>query len=152
MPGATWSPAEERGSGSDRRAGRERRSGLERRVEPRRTTDEGHGPLHRPVWVDTGGASVPLRRLLPHARFNEREAAERAVVIAAHRQELRVRLGRDAGPSGAAPDFLLNIRRDLLDPTIVEPEVLGGLEHRSVTDPLPGLFNPYPFQATATRQ
>jgi len=152
MPGAMLSPAEERRSGSDRRTGRERRSGLERRIEPRRTTNEGHGPLHRPVWVDTGGASVPLRRLLPHARFNEREAAERAVVIAAHRQELRVRLGRDAGPSVAALDFLLNISRDLLDPTIVEREVLGVLEHRSVTDPLTGLFNRYHFEATLRRE
>jgi diguanylate cyclase (GGDEF)-like protein len=125
---------------------------LERRADSRRTTDAGHALLQRPIWVGTGPASVPLGRFVPHIRFSEREAEERAVMIAAHGQELRVRLGRDAGPSVAALDFLLNISRDLLDPTIVEREVLEVLEHRSVTDPLTGLFNRYHFEATLKRE
>src|SRR2546422_10684263 len=60
--------------------------------------------------------------------------------------------GRDVGPSVAALDYLLNISRDLADPTIVEHEVLEVVERRSVTDPLTGLFNRYHFEATLRRE
>jgi diguanylate cyclase (GGDEF)-like protein len=154
VPGGTLSPAEERRSGFDRRAGRERRSGSERRA--------GTGRPVRPIWVGQGVGqadetlrqtmSEGLRRLVPHAHLNELEAAERAVAIGTHRQELAVRLARDPGPSVAALDYLLNISRDLVDPTIVEHEVLQVVEHRSVTDPLTGLFNRYHFEATFRRE
>lgn len=151
----TLSPAEERRSGIDRRTGRERRSGMERWAESRRT-DEGHRRLSRPIWVGKGGqragqetepGGLPLLRLFPHARFNEREAADRSVAIEAHRRELSSRLERNVGLSVAALDYLLNISCDLVAPTIVEQEVLEVLEHRSVTDPLTGLFNRYHFEA-----
>src|SRR5204863_8360086 len=52
----------------------------------------------------------------------------------------------------AALDYLLNSSGDLVSTTIVEPEVLQLLEHRSLTDPLTGLFNRYHFDATMTRE
>src|SRR5256885_15194683 len=54
--------------------------------------------------------------------------------------------------SVAALDYLFNISGDLVAPTIVEHEILEGLEHRSVTDPLTGLFNRYHFEATLKRE
>src|SRR2546422_11072108 len=60
--------------------------------------------------------------------------------------------GRAVGPSVAALEYLLNISRDLADPTIVEHEVLEVVERRSVTDPLTGLFNRYHFEATLRRE
>src|SRR5437879_7131522 len=130
-------------AGAERRSGSERRSGGDRRL-------RSHG-----VWLGTATEPaardpepLPLGRLLPHARFNESEAAQRTAAIAAHQRELSARLGRNVGPSVAALDYLLNISGDLVAPTIVEHEILEVLEHRSVTDPLTGLLNPSHFETT----
>ncbi len=150
------SPAEERRTGGDRRAGLERRAALERRAEARRLNERRHLATP-PVWVGSVEREIalggfPLRRVFPHAPFNEREAADRSVAIDAHRREVSARLGRDVGLSVAAFDYLLNISRDLVAPAIVEHEVLHVLEHRSVTDPLTGLFNRYHFETTLRRE
>ncbi|HET8712368.1 MAG TPA: GGDEF domain-containing protein [Gemmatimonadales bacterium] len=121
---------EERRSGVERRTGIERRSGEATAVE----------------------AALPLQRVFPHAHLSETEAAQRAAAIEAHRRELGSRLGRNVGAVVAAVDYMLNISGDLVAPTIVEHEALELLEHRSVTDPLTGLFNRYHFDATMSRE
>jgi len=93
-----------------------------------------------------------LQRVFPHARFTEREAADRAVAIEEHRRQLVTRLGRNVGSVVAAVDYMLNISGDLVAPTIVEHEALTLLEHRSITDPLTGLFNRYHFEAMLKRE
>ena len=120
----------------ERRSGTERHSGLDRRT-PGATMEE---------------ATLPLQRVFPHAHLSETQAAERAAAIEAHRRELGSRLGRNVGAVVAAVDYLLNISGDLVSPTIVEHEALELLEHRSVTDPLTGLFNRYHFDATMNRE
>jgi diguanylate cyclase (GGDEF)-like protein len=94
----------------------------------------------------------PLRSVFPLAQFDERETPERSAAIEAHRQKLSARLGRNVGLSVAALDYMSNIRRDLVAPTIVERGTLEVLAQRSVTDPLTGLFNRYHFDATLTRE
>jgi diguanylate cyclase (GGDEF)-like protein len=121
----------------ERRSGADRRTGVERRVSPAAAVE---------------AAALPLQRVFPHARLNEREAAERAAAIEAHRRELGSRLGRNVGAVVAAVDYMLNISGDLVSPTIVEHDALELLEHRSVTDPLTGLFNRYHFDATMARE
>lgn len=130
MPSA-GSPVDERRSGADRR------TGVERRLTPAAAVE---------------AAAMPLERVFPHAHLSEREAAERAAAIEAHRRQLGSRLGRNVGAVVAAVDYLLNISGDLVAPTIVEHEALELLEHRSVTDPLTGLFNRYHFDATMSRE
>src|SRR5437763_753479 len=132
---------------AERRCGSERRSGGDRRL---RSQGFSLGTATGRVARDR--EPVPLGRLLPHARFNETEAAQRTAAIAAHQRELSARLGRNVGLSVAALDYLLNISGDLIAPTIVEHEILEVLEHRSVTDPLTGLFNRYHFEATLKRE
>jgi len=133
MPSAGKVP----GKVAERRSGLERRSGADRRSGETAAITE---------------ATLPLERVFPHARLSETQAAERAAAIEAHRRELGSRLGRNVGAVVAAVDYLLNISGDLVSPTIVEHEALELLEHRSVTDPLTGLFNRYHFDATMTRE
>ena len=120
----------------ERRSGVQRRSGIERRADEMATAE----------------ATLPLQRVFPHAHLSETEAAERATAIEAHRRELGSRLGRNVGAVVAAVDYLLNVSGDLVSPAIVEHAALEQLEHRSVTDPLTGLFNRYHFDATMTRE
>jgi len=133
---------------------------MDRRVDAGRIA-QGQRLMNRPVWVgntqgivgwetEPGGAF--LQRVFPHAPFNEREAAARSAAIAAHRQDLGARLGRNVDLSVAALDYLLTVTGDLVAPTIVEHDVLHVLEHRSVTDPLTGLFNRYHFEAALKRE
>ena len=128
-------PVDERRSGVERRSGSDRRS--DRRAAAGTVKDV---------------AALPLQRVFPHAHLSDREAAERAAAIEAHRRELGSRLGRNVGAVVAALDYMLNISGDLVSPTIVEHEALALLEHRSVTDPLTGLFNRYQFDAMMARE
>ena len=93
-----------------------------------------------------------LQRVFPHAHFSEREAADRAAAIEEHRRQLGTRLGRNVGAIVAAVDYMLNISGDLVAPAIVEHDALTLLEHRSITDPLTGLFNRYHFEAMLKRE
>ncbi len=150
MDRATVSPVEERRSGRDRRSGFERRAEFDR-------SEPSHHQSHQPIWLGDAAprsarAGLSLRRLFPHTAFSDREAADRTAAIEAHRRELSALLGRNAGFSVAALDYLLNIAHELVAPTIVEREALEVLEHRSVTDPLTGLFNRYHFDAALKRE
>jgi diguanylate cyclase (GGDEF)-like protein len=120
----------------DRRSGVDRRMGIDRRL----------------AGAVAAEATLPLQRVFPHAHLSETEASERAAAIEAHRRELGSRLGRNVGAVVAAVDYMLNISGDLVSPTIVEHDALEQLEHRSVTDPLTGLYNRYHFDATMTRE
>jgi diguanylate cyclase (GGDEF)-like protein len=116
----------------ERRSGMDRRSGVDRRL------PSGREETPSPV----------LEQIFPHARLSDKEAAE----IEAHRRQLGAALGRNVGAVVAAVDYMLNISGDLVAPTIVEHEALSLLEHRSVTDPLTGLFNRYHFDVTMKRE
>ncbi len=117
------------------RLSEDRRSGADRRTSPRRRS-----------------ALEPLCTVFPLAQFVDFDATDRSAAIEAHRQTLSARLGRNVGLSVAALDYLSNIRRDLVAPTIIERGTLEVLERRSVTDPLTGLFNRYHLEATLTRE
>jgi len=135
----------------ERRGGWDRRTGREPRWVPGRRASDRRDPGERAV-PEAEFHAHPLSRLFPYAPFNVREAADRVAAIEAHRRDLASRLGRDVGLPVAALDYLQNITGELLAPRIVEDKVLDALEHRSITDPLTGLFNRYHFDATLTRE
>src|SRR5438034_4836865 len=102
------SPGAERRSNTERRSGVERRAGAARRAASQGGTDSRRLPSHG-FSTETDRAArqpepLPLGRVLPHARFNESEAAERTAAIAAHQHELSARLERNVGLSVAALD------------------------------------------------
>src|SRR5207237_9750327 len=100
-------------AGAERRSGSERRSGGDRRLRSHAT---GLGTAAEPVPRDR--VPVPLGRVLPLARVNESEAAERTAVSAAHEHELSARLERNLGLSAGALDYLLNTSGGLVAPTL----------------------------------
>jgi diguanylate cyclase (GGDEF)-like protein len=160
VPRHSWDPADERRTGFDQRSQPERRSGLERRASSR-PTDAGHPLPSRPARISIAGeratrdaepAGLSLRRVFPYAPFDEREAPARYGAIEAHRRDVSGRLARDIGAAVAGLDYLHNISRDLVAPTVIEREVLEVLERRSVTDPLTGLFNRYHFETALKRE
>src|SRR5947199_318774 len=103
------SPGAERRSNTERRSGVDRRAGAERRAASPGGADSRPLPSH-----GFSTEPVPLGRVLPHARFNGSEAAERPAAIAAPQHALSARLERTGGLSVAALDYLLNISRDLV--------------------------------------
>ena len=160
MPHHSPDPADERRSGFDQRSRPERRSGVERRAASRQI-DEGHPLPIRPLRASIASERVKrdaeptgpsLYRVFPYAPFDEREAPARYGAIEAHRRDVSGRLSRDVGAAVAGLDYLHNISRDLVAPTVIEREVLEVLERRSVTDPLTGLFNRYHFEAVLKRE
>lgn len=137
-------PVDERRSGRERRTGHEPRVGHDRRASDRRVGEPGTN--------EADSRALTLSRLFPHALVNVRDAADRLAAIEAHHRDLDSRLGRAVGLPVAALDYLQNVSGELVAPRIVEQSVLEVLEHRSITDPLTGLFNRYHFDATLKRE
>ena len=95
---------------------------------------------------------LSLHRVFPYAPFDDREAPARYGAIEAHRRDVSQQLARDIGAAVAGLDYLQNISRDLIAPTVIERDVLEALERRAVTDPLTGLSNRYHFEAVLKRE
>src|SRR5881392_2812667 len=97
------SPGAEGRSNTERRSGLDRRAGAERRAASQGGAASGHLPSHEfGFGTETDRAArypepVPLGRVLPHARFNESEAAERTAAIAAVRSAASLSLNRACG-------------------------------------------------------
>ncbi|MGH7560998.1 MAG: GGDEF domain-containing protein [Gemmatimonadales bacterium] len=58
-----------------------------------------------------------------------------------HRRYLGRRLGRDVGQTVALLDYILNIRRRLAEPQIIERTALETLEYQAIVDAVTGLYN-----------
>lgn len=63
-----------------------------------------------------------------------------------HRKLLERRLGRDVGQPVALLDFLLNVRRHVVEPQIIDRSVLETLEYRAIVDQVTGLYNRHYFE------
>ena len=92
-----------------------------------------------------------VRQLL-HIDVTEEQAAELWRAVTRHRAELRRLLGRDVGQRVALLDFVVNVRRQLVDPKIVDRPTLEEIEHRAVMDSITGLYNRYYFEQALRRE
>jgi len=93
-----------------------------------------------------------LLRLLTHASFPNDAARRIWSGYQAHRATLRKRLGRDVGPRVALFDYLTNIEKRFVNPTVIEFEDFERTERAAITDHLTGLFNRAHFDASLKRE
>ena len=96
-----------------------------------------------------GGESghATLIRALTHMSLGEGEA--RSVVEAAlrHREEIRLRLGRDVGARVALFDYLVGVARRITDPKIIDIGTFERIERSAAMDGLTSLYNRASFDA-----
>jgi len=93
------------------------------------------------------GAHAALLLILTHLAFEESEARTHWEGILAQRQELSRALGRDAGLRTAMLDYFLNVNRRLVQPTLIDIEMLDALREDSGVDALTGLACDRRFRA-----
>ncbi|MBI3932121.1 MAG: diguanylate cyclase [Acidobacteria bacterium] len=79
--------------------------------------------------------------LLTHLQFPEAEARRHWRRILAHRDLLRMTLGRDVGLRVALLDYFVNVSKELRNPKVIEISIYERTARSAVTDGLTGLFN-----------
>jgi diguanylate cyclase (GGDEF)-like protein len=84
---------------------------------------------------------APLLYLLTHLDFTEARAAKHWKRIGAHREKLRLALGRDPGLRVALLDYFVNVSREFKNPKMIELAIYERTERSAVTDGLTGLYN-----------
>jgi diguanylate cyclase (GGDEF)-like protein len=85
------------------------------------------------------GAHAALLLILTHLGFDEETARRHWARILEHRAEMVRRLGRDAGVRVAVLDYFVNVNRQLLQPTLIDVEMLETTAADSTRDRLTGL-------------
>ncbi len=78
---------------------------------------------------------------LAHLEIPEVQAERLLADLLRHRNEVKRALGRDPGLRVAAIDYLSNVKKMLVNPTIVENAHLEQTERSAITDPLTRLYN-----------
>jgi diguanylate cyclase (GGDEF)-like protein len=78
---------------------------------------------------------------LANLRLTERQAERLLIDLLAHRDQLARALKRDPGIRVAAIDYLSNVKKILVNPTIVERAQLDRTQRSAITDALTGLYN-----------
>lgn len=147
---------------TDRVVGVERRARLDRRSSvDRRKPDE---PLEaEPSASVASGAPLdatappPLShreriRQLAQLDLDESQAEELWRNVARHRRDLYLSLDRDVGPRVALLDYIVNVRPQLLEPTIIETASLEAIKRDAIYDALTGLYNRHYFDEALRRE
>ncbi|HEX4633365.1 MAG TPA: GGDEF domain-containing protein [Gemmatimonadales bacterium] len=71
---------------------------------------------------------------------------------ARHRRALVRVLGRDVGARVALLDYLLNVRAETIDATVVDKSALGSLHHQAISDVLTDLYDRRYFDQALARE
>lgn len=90
--------------------------------------------------------------LLAHLDLPESSSEALLSEIIQHRRALTEALGRDPGTIVAATDYLSNVERLLVNPSLVEMTRYEVTERSAVTDPLTGLYNRRLFRSVLRRE
>ena len=89
---------------------------------------------------------------IAHLHLHEPEAEQLWRDVSRHRRDMLRRLGRDVGLRVALLDFLLNIRSQQVDATIIETAALGTIERLAISDALTGLYDRGYFEDALKRE
>ena len=87
------------------------------------------------------GAHAELLLILTHLAFEEQEARGHWEAILRQRSELSDKLGRDVGIRTAILDYFMNVNRQLVQPTLIELEMLEAGAREGPASP-PALLPP----------
>jgi diguanylate cyclase (GGDEF)-like protein len=91
---------------------------------------KGEGPLYSSILY-----------ILTHLTYTESEAKKHWGGVRAHRDRLRIELGRDVGMRVALLDYFVNVHRELKNPKVIEISIYQRTERSAISDGLTGLFN-----------
>jgi len=112
--------------------------------------DHAPGPILGPARDDRY-YSTRLRQL---GGLVVEEAEARALwrEIVRHRRDVQQRLGRDVGQQVAMLDYVINVRRRLVQPQIIEKTALDAIAQLAIEDALTGLYNRRHFETELERE
>jgi diguanylate cyclase (GGDEF)-like protein len=92
------------------------------------------------ISLESGiGAHAALLLILTRLAFDEEEARRHWQAILTHRERVSMALQRDAGVRVAMLDYFMNINRQLVQPTLIDLEMLESSEREATQDKLTGL-------------
>jgi len=94
------------------------------------------------------GAHAALLLILTHLGFDEETARRHWARILEHRTEMGRSLGRDSGIRVAVLDYFVNVNRQLLQPTLIDVEMLETSAADSTRDRLTGLATDRMFRTS----
>jgi diguanylate cyclase (GGDEF)-like protein len=125
---------------------------------PARTESEPEGPAagrtSGPSVGQPGREQFYSTRLRQLARLDleESEAKELWREAARHRRVLQRQLGRDVGQRVALLDYIVNVRRQVIEPQIIDKSALEAIEYRAIADSVTGLYNRHYFETELHRE
>lgn len=98
------------------------------------------------------GAHAALLLILSRQPFEEQEARRHWEAIVDHRARLSKALGRDVGIRVALLDYFVHVNRRLLNPTLIDLEMLDVAERTAAFDPVTGLQTERAFRAAVQNE
>ena len=115
------------------------------------------GTAERPSGPSLGGPGreryyATRLRQLARLELEEVDARELWRDAAWHRRVLLRQLGRDVGQRVALLDFIVNVRRQVIEPQIIDRSTLEAIEYRAIADSVTGLYNRHYFETELARE
>lgn len=98
------------------------------------------------------GAYAALILILTHLAFEESEARGHWEAILRRREEMSRGMGRDAGIRVAVLDYFMNVNRRLVQPTMIELELIESGTEDAAKDKLTGLSTDRAFRTALQRE